>query len=257
LGAGEIGTFLKSATDKGMEQTPRIFLTAEWRELAMLNYTVDPGLLHRFVPQGTELDVWGGQYFLSLVGFRFIKTKVRGIPVPGHRNFDEVNLRFYVRRRVGDDWRRGVVFIREIVPKRAIAFVARVLYNEKYIALPMSHQIADREGSRDVEYRWTFHDRSNKLSVAVSGEAAIPAQGSEEHFITEHFWGYSAQPGGSCLEYRVEHPSWPVWIATKAHFEGDVAELYGQDLAAILQREPDSAFLAVGSPVTVYHGRRI
>ena len=240
-----------------MEPTARIFLTAEWRELAMLNYAIEPSLLHRFVPSGTELDIWEGRCFLSLVGFRFIKTKVRGMPIPGHRNFEEVNLRFYVRRRTGDGWRRGVVFIREIVPRRAIALVARVLYNEKYVALPMSHQIARRADGVDVAYGWTWRGRSNKLGVAVRGEPALPAPDSEAHFITEHFWGYSAQADGGCVEYRVEHPSWAVWTATKVHFEGDVAELYGQDFDTILQREPDSAFLAVGSGVAVYQGGRI
>jgi uncharacterized protein YqjF (DUF2071 family) len=240
-----------------MEPTLRIFLTAEWRELAMLNYAVDPRLLHSFVPSGTELDIWEGRCFLSLVGFRFIKTKVRGMAIPGHQNFEEVNLRFYVRRRATDGWRRGVVFIREIVPQRAIAVVARILYNEKYIALPMFHEISRREDGLSVEYGWTLRGRSNKLTVAVRGEAAVPAEGSQPHFITEHFWGYSAQPDSSCMEYRVEHPPWAVWTATGAHFEGDVAELYGQDFAVVLQREPDSALLAVGSGVTVYQGRRI
>jgi uncharacterized protein len=234
-----------------------VFLTAEWRALAMLNYAVDPGILQQFVPHGTEVDYWNNQCFVSLVGFRFIKTKVMGIALPLHRNFEEVNLRFYVRRRVGNEWRRGVVFIREIVPRRAIAAVAKIFYNEKYVALPMTHYIRQHDAGLDVQYQWTWHGTSNKLTVAVTGEAALPAEDSKAHFITEHFWGYSAQPDGGCIEYRVEHPSWTVWTAHRARFEGDAAELYGQELGTVLQREPDSAFLATGSPVTVYRGRKI
>jgi uncharacterized protein len=241
----------------GVNANPRIFLIAQWRELAMLNYAVSPELLQKFVPRGTELDDWHGQFFVSLVGFRFIKTKVMGIPLPFHRNFDEINLRFYVRRRVGTEWRRGVVFVREIVPRRAIAAVAKFLYNEKYVALPMSHQIQRHDAGLDVQYRWTFRGMSNKLSLTVTGEAALPGEDSEARFITEHFWGYSMQPDGRCVEYRVDHPSWAVWTAHRARFEGDGAQLYGQDLAAVLRREPDSAFLAAGSAVTVYRGRRI
>jgi uncharacterized protein len=244
-------------TNISMSTLPHVFLTAEWRELALLNYAVSPDLLLGFVPRGTELDDWNGQFFVSLVGFRFIKTKVMGISLPFHRNFDEVNLRFYVRRREGTDWRRGVVFVREIVPRRAIAALARFLYNEKYVALPMSHQIQRHDAGLDVRYQWTFQGRSNKLSVCVTGEAALPGEASEAHFITEHFWGYSAQPDGGCIEYRVDHPSWAVWTAHQARFEGDATQIYGKDLAAVLQREPDSAFLAVGSPVTVYRARRI
>ena len=236
---------------------PPVFLTAEWRYLALLNYAVAPGLLQKFVPQGTELDDWNGTCFLSLVGFRFLKTKVRGICLPFHRNFDEVNLRFYVRRREGSEWRRGVVFIREIVPRWAIAAVARALYNERYVALPMSHQIRSHDGTLEVYYEWIFRGRHNRLSISASGEPAIPSEASEAHFITEHFWGYSQQRDAGCMEYRVEHPSWAVWQAASASFAGDAAELYGADLGAVLQRPPDSAFLAAGSPVTVFRGRKI
>lgn len=240
-----------------MSRVPRVFLTAEWRELALLNYGVSPDLLRGFVPRGTELDDCHGQFFVSLVDFRFLKTKVMGIPFPFHRNFEEINLRFYVRHREGREWRRGVVFIREIVPRIAIAAAARFLYNEKYVALPMSHEIQRHDEALDVQYQWTFKGRSNTLNLTVTGEASLPREGSEAQFITEHFWGYSAQPGGGCLEYRVDHPSWAVWTAQRACFEGDATQLYGKDLAAVLQREPDSAFLAAGSAVTVYRGRRI
>jgi len=234
-----------------------VFLTAEWRELAMLNYAVNPDLLRQFVPRGTELDDWNNILFISLVGFRFLNTKVRGISWPFHRSFEEVNLRFYVRRREGAELRRGVVFIREIVPRWAIAMVARRLYGERYLSLPMSHEIRDSNGKLDVRYEWTFQARQNSLTLAAKGEPALPAEGSEAQFITEHFWGYSAQRNAACLEYRVEHPSWPVWSATSARFEGDATELYGRELATVLQREPNSAFLAVGSPVTVYCGTKI
>jgi uncharacterized protein YqjF (DUF2071 family) len=249
--------FPLAAQNMPLSKNSSVFLTAEWRELAMLNYAVSPDLLQQFVPRGTELDAWNGQYFVSLVGFRFVKTKVMGLPLPFHRNFDEVNLRFYVRRREGDEWRRGVVFIREIVPRWAIAAVARLLYNEKYVALPMSHRIERHEAGLDVQYRWTLQNRNNQLSIAVTGEAALPSEGSEAQFITEHFWGYSAQADGGCIEYRVDHPSWVVWSAHTARFEGDTAQLYGRELAAVLQREPNSGFLAAGSPVTVYRGRKI
>jgi uncharacterized protein YqjF (DUF2071 family) len=89
---------------------PGPFLTAEWRDLAMLNYEIDAAVLRPFVPAGTELDAWGGRTFVSVVGFRFLGTRVRGVPVPGHRDFEELNLRFYVRRVADDGPRRGVVF---------------------------------------------------------------------------------------------------------------------------------------------------
>lgn len=238
--------------------TEAVFLSAEWRHLAMLNYRVDAALLSEFMPRGTELDRWNGQVFVSLVGFRFLKTKVWGMPIPLHSNFDEVNLRFYVRRHAEEDKRRGVVFIREIVPRRAIAMVARTFYNEKYVALPMAHEIAaNGDGKLAVSYRWRRAGAWAAMRVEAVGEPQPLVDGSEEQFITEHFWGYAAQKDGSTLEYRVSHPSWRVWTARRAGFSGDVEALYGPKLAAVLRQPPNSAFLAEGSPVTVRRGRRL
>jgi uncharacterized protein YqjF (DUF2071 family) len=234
------------------------FLTAEWRYLAMLSYEVDPRLLQKLVPAGTELDRWHGKTFVSLVGFRFLNTKVFGVPIPFHRNFDEGNLRFYVCRRESSEVRRGVVFVREIVPRWAIAAVARAFYNEQYVSLPMSHSIVSRpDGQVQVEYGWRTHQGWNRLSLSASGEPRIPEEGSEAQFIAEHYWGYSAQRDGGCVEYRVAHPAWRVWTSQDAKFEGDVEELYGRDLAAALKGPPASAFLAEGSAVTVYRGERL
>jgi uncharacterized protein YqjF (DUF2071 family) len=229
------------------------FLTAEWRMLAMLNYEVDPGLLNALVPAGTELDRWQGRLYVSLVGFRFLNTRVLGVPIPFHRDFDEVNLRFYVRRRAGDEVRRGVVFVREIVPKWAIAAVARNVYNEKYVSLPMRHRIEFPQ----VQYEWRTRSGWSSLQIATQGEAFMPGEKSEEQFITEHYWGYAAQRDGSSVEYRVEHPSWKVWTGAEAKFEGDVEDLYGEALAAVLKSPPRSAFLAEGSAVSVGRGNTL
>ncbi len=261
--------------------SPGTFLTAEWRYLAMLNYEVDPALLNKFVPKGTELDRWNGKLFASLVGFRFLNTKVFGIGIPLHRDFDEVNLRFYVRRVVEGEVRRGVVFVKEIVPRWAIATVARVVYNENYVALPMWHSLkphllkphrvepqadaaldgvkADgaKLGGMDAEYGWRTARGKNKISVTTVGDPKPLDEGSEEQFITEHYWGYAVQRDGGTVEYRVEHPSWKVWRAANAAFEGDVEELYGRELAEAVKGRPASAFLAEGSEVTVRKGGRI
>ena len=235
----------------------KVFLTAQWRYLAMLNYDVDPALLKRFVPAGTELDLWNGHAFLSLVGFRFLNTKVFGISFPFHCNFEEVNLRLYVQRREGALVKRGVVFIREIVPRWLIATVARTFYNEQYVSLPMSHRMSALDAGLAVGYEWNSAGGWNRMSLTVRGEPLPPEGGSVEQFITEHYWGYAAQRDGGCIEYQVAHPPWRVWTALDARFEGDMKELYGNDLAAVLEKDPTSAFLAEGSEVTVYKGRRL
>jgi uncharacterized protein YqjF (DUF2071 family) len=218
----------------------------------MLNFEIDPSRLQPWLPRGTELDAWNGHSFLSVVGFRFLDTRVLGLGFPFHRDFEEVNLRFYVRRRGPEGWRRGVVFVKEIVPRAAIALVARLLYNENYVALPMSHRI-----EASVTYAWRFGGRENRLSLLPASEPAAMAEGSEEEFIAEHYWGYSVQRDGGTVEYRVEHPRWRVARAAEASLDCDVAGLYGPAFADALSRRASSAFLAEGSAVTVHKGVRL
>ena len=229
------------------------FLSAEWRWLAMVNYEIDPALVQPYLPAGTEIDFFEGKTYVSLVGFMFLGTKVMGIPVPFHRNFEEVNLRFYVRRRSEDGWRRGVVFIKEIVPRWAIAWLARTRYDENYVSLPMRHQIAGDQ----FRYDWRVNRQWNHLQVLRTGEPASAIPGSEQEFITEHYWGYSATPDGNTVEYRVEHEPWRIWNVQESSVHVSVADLYGSEFVQPLSTEPTSAFLAEGSAVTVRRGQKL
>lgn len=224
----------------------------------MLNYEVEPSALKAFLPVGTELDVWKGRTLVSVVGFLFLGTRLMGVPIPFHQDFEEVNLRFYVRRKAEDGWRRGVVFIREIVPRRLIAIVARKLYNEPYIALPMTHCFEGQSGLlKSVEYGWRFKNQKNSIKVLTREPARDLEAGSEAEFITEHYWGYNIQRNGAALEYRVDHPRWRVYETVEARLDCDVSNLYGAQFSASLRQKPTSAFLAEGSAVTVYRGVRV
>jgi uncharacterized protein YqjF (DUF2071 family) len=226
------------------------FLTANWRYLAMMNFLVDPDIVAPLVPPGTELDFENGETFVSIVGFLFLDTRLLGLPIPLHRDFEEVNLRFYVRKKSADTWRRGVVFVRELVPKRAIATIARVFYGEPYLALPMKHEIEHVDLRVKVEYSWRRGSKWESLRMSASGEPqSIPA-GSHAEFITEHYWGYTCFRGG-CSEYRVEHPRWKVWNAETHELRADAAALYGDQFVETLSAAPRSAFIAEGSPITV------
>ena len=238
----------------------RPFLTAAWRYLVMLNYEIDPSLLTALVPRGTELDRWNDRTMVSVVGFRFLDTRVFGIPIPLHRDFDEINLRFYVRRRAADGWQRGVVFIREVVPRRLIALAARIGYNEPYVALPMRHDVqmepAESGGHGLARYQWR-QDRWYTIEARTSGPSQPLEPGSEAEFITEHYWGYTRQRDGGTLEYRVDHPRWRIWNAESARLDCDVERTYGREFLSALRAAPTSAFVADGSAVTVYAGQRI
>ncbi len=237
------------------------FLTAEWRYLLMLQYEVDAAILEPLVPRGMELDRWGSRALVSLVGFRFLNTRVLGVSVPLHRHFDEVNLRFYVRRRVVEGWRRAVVFVREIVPRRVIALVARLWYNEPYLALPMRHEIqmagAEHAEPGRVRYEWRRGGRWHRLEASTVGPPCPPAENSEEEFISEHHWGYTVQRDGGCLEYQVGHPRWRVWQTSRALLDCEVGPLYGPAFVPHLRGQPVSAFVADGSAVVVFRGRRL
>jgi uncharacterized protein YqjF (DUF2071 family) len=250
----------------------RVFLTARWQLLAMLNWVIEPALLEPLIPRGTELDFQDGKTFISLVGFLFRHTRVLGIGVPGHCNFEEVNLRFYVRRGVEGEVRRGVAFIKEIVPRWAIAQMAHVCYNEPYVALPMRHEVSGPaaetagtgnresgigEDSGRVAYSWQFGKRWNSLEVQYAGAKTPLIAGSLEQFIAEHYWGYCGQRDGSTVEYQVEHPPWNIWPGVEAKIDCDAAGLYGPQFAQVLSQPPTSAFLADGSEIAVMRPERI
>ena len=209
-----------------------------------------PGTAPTAVAAGNGARFFQGTTYVSLVGFRFLQTKVFGLGIPWHRDFEEVNLRFYVRRRTGDGWRRGVAFVGELVPRRAIAFVARWLYGEPYTALPMGHRIQHTAASIHVEYRWNRDGRWESLGVLGGGEPQPLLAGSHEEFIAEHYWGYTARRGG-CSEYQVEHPPWRIWSGTESYVHADLLALYGPLFVEALSVRPFSTFIADGSAVTV------
>ena len=239
------------------------FLTAHWRHLVMVNYAVDPTILLPLTPAGTELDTWRGVCLVSMVGFMFDETKVFGcIPIPLHASFPEVNLRFYLKRRVGGETRRGVAFIKELVPSRSVTWVARTLFHENYQRAPMQRKIELANPSRPDEggqysYEWHQNGSWSRLSGRTTGQLAELAEGSIEQFITEHYWGYSGGGDRRTIEYEVEHPSWRVWQAEHIRFEADVETLYGRGFVEPLSATPHSALVAEGSPVRLYYGRRL
>lgn len=227
------------------------FLTAEWRKLAFANYIVDPQLLKAYVPYGTELDLWQGKCYASLVGFRFVNVRLLGIKIPFHVNFEEANLRFYVKRKEGKEWKRGVVFIKEIVPKAAITFVANTIYKENYQTLPMRHLWEESGNRRTVEYAWKTNANWHTFRInAAKAPSPIPL-GGETEFITEHYWGYAQVGKNKTNEYEVTHPKWEQYEVHDYHIEVDYDQVYGKAFAFLNQEQPSSVMLAEGSPITV------
>ena len=238
-----------------MSKTRSPFLTAAWRRLVMLNYLVDPTVLKPYLPAHTELDLWKNNCYVSLVGFMFQDTRVLGVKVPFHINFEEINLRFYVRRHDPElGWKRGVVFIREIVPKPAIAWVANTLYRERYVSRAMQHRWEEAADSLAVSYQWKEKGQLQTFGVQASNRPEDLTPGSEAEFITEHYWGYAYWDKHRTMEYQVEHPSWKVYPIESWHSNVVFSEAYGQDFAFLDRETPHSVFLAEGSEIIVRKG---
>lgn len=226
-------------------------LTAEWRKLAMANYIVDPQALLPYLPSGTELEIWNGNCYLSLVGFQFKETRLRGIKVPFHVNFEQVNLRFYVVRKTENEVRRGVVFIQEIVSKPALSLVANLVFREHYITRRMQHSTEIDADSIKVQYAWKTSNKWNKIEVIASSKAEGIPLDSEAEFITEHYWGYAKKNAQKTNEYEVTHPRWLHYPVQDYTVDVDFARTYGENFAFLNAAQPASIFLAEGSEITV------
>lgn len=233
------------------------FLEAQWRKLLMVNYEISPEILRKYLPYKTELDLWNNRCYVSLVGFLFVDTKVLGIRFPFHVNFEEVNLRFYVRYHDKSVWKRGVVFIKEIVPKFMITMVANAVYNENYATHPCKHEIIENDSELFVKYLWKSAGEWNHLQAMASNRAQAILADSEEEFITEHYWGYARYSDKKTNEYEVAHPRWNVYPVKNYTIQCNFAELYGEDFAFLKDATPTSVLLAEGSEISVLKGKTI
>ncbi|PKH49195.1 hypothetical protein CXF68_00170 [Tenacibaculum sp. Bg11-29] len=226
------------------------FLNAAWRKLVMINYEVNPGILQKYVPNGTELDFFNDKCYVSVIGFMFLDTKILGMKIPFHRNFEEVNLRFYVKRKVKNEYKRGVVFIKEIVPKSAITFVANTIYNENYETLPMKHIWEESDEKLKVSYQWKKAKKWNEISVEVSNTLCEVEENSEAEFIAEHYWGY-AKNINITTEYEVKHPKWKQYLVEDYKVAIDFLATYGKCFKELENQKPTSVFLMEGSEISV------
>lgn len=233
------------------------FIKAEWRKLAIANYAVDAALLKPYLPAKTELDAWNDTIYVSLVGFMFVNTKVLGLKIPFHTNFEEANLRFYVRHKDGNEWKRGVVFIKEIVPRHAITFVANILYKEHYQTLPMRHLWEVNDNTRLTRYEWKCNNQWQSFAVESEVNTRPIMEGSETEFITEHYWGYTKINPTKTFEYEVTHPKWEAYSVQKYNIDVDFGLTYGKEFELLNKLQPKSVMLAEGSLITVENKREL
>jgi len=237
-----------------------VFLSARWKYLLMANYAIDPSVLAPLVPAGCKLDFYEGKTYVSVVGFLFEDVRLKGLPIPFHTFFEEVNLRFYVVYDNGRQRKRGVVFVREIVPKPIVAWVANVIYNENYAAVPMKHDIRLPKAPGDclqVNYQWRWKGRWQTFAAKANPRPKPIIDGTFTEFITEHYWGYAQVNQRHTMEYAVEHPRWNAFEVQDFTLDLDVASVYGPAYTPYIQGTPASVFLADGSDVIVRDGVKL
>jgi len=233
------------------------FIKAEWRKLAIVNYEIEADLLQKYLPYQTEIDKWNGITYVSLVGFMFVNTKVLGMKIPFHTNFEEVNLRFYVKHKDGNEWKRGVVFIKELVPRGAITFVANTLYKEHYETRKMRHTWDNQGNQQIVQYEWKSGNEWESILVETDKESLAIVENSETEFITEHYWGYTKINEKKTFEYEVTHPKWEHYKVNKYSINVDFGKLYGKEFQILNNQKPKSVMLAEGSLITVENKRKL
>ncbi|WP_159474764.1 YqjF family protein [Dyadobacter sp. 3J3] len=227
------------------------FLKAKWQNLIMANYAVPPEVLAPYLPKGVELDFYQGKTYVSLVGFLFKDTKIFSVPIPFYGTFEEVNLRFYVIRKTGNEIKRGVVFINETVPSKIVAVVANYLYKEHYVSIPTRHDWKSNGKVKQIKFDWKIANEWNSI-YAEASEAGVPmAVDSIEEFIFEHYYGYTKIDDASTEEYNIHHDRWNVNEVINYDINCNFAAMYGKDFDFLKDLEPDSVMLAEGSPVSV------
>ena len=233
------------------------FLRASWENLVLVNYVIEPKVLSPYIPKGTELDLWNGKCYVSLVGFLFKNTKLLGFKIPFHVNFEEINLRFYVKRKENNKWKRGVVFIKELVPKWALSFVANTIYKEHYQTVPMKNNISINNEILNVSYKWKINNKWYSIEVNAEQECSLIEKESETEFITEHYWGYARVNDIRTNEYEVTHPRWVHHKIKDYKINVDFEKVYGTDFSFLNNSKPNSVMLAKGSHITVEKRRKL
>jgi uncharacterized protein YqjF (DUF2071 family) len=228
-----------------------IFLKAQWENIIMANYEIDPEILYPYLPKGVELDLYKGKAYVSLVGFMFKKTKLFNVAIPWFGTFEEINLRFYVIRKEGDKWKRGVVFINETIPYPIVAWMANKLYKEHYTVVPTRHEISIEKNKQNVNFEWLLNKKWNSIYVEATTDSKAMKNQSLEKFIYEHYYGYTKIDEHNTEEYKLQHPSWMVNEVLDYKIDCDFTAMYGESFSVLNTAKPEAVFIAEGSSVAI------
>ena len=234
---------------------------AEWREIVVINFEIDPKLLRNFIPPKTELDFFNETSFVTLMARACKNVKPYGWPIVFAKSIDQILLRFYVKRKVGDTWRRGVCLIRDYLPKRKASFFLNWMFKHSFTQVPIKRTSSNFESGLPtqlptVEYQWTTGDYVNHIKVNARSQMRQQEQETKESFVLDHHYGYTVKEGKT-YEYYVEYSPWAMWDAQSGSFDCDTENVFGRPFVRALKQRPASVFLARGSDVIIYRPTEI
>lgn len=227
-------------------------LRAEWNNIIMANYAVPKELLLPYVPYKTELDFFESETYVTLAGFMFLNTQMLGFDIPFHSNFEEVTLRFYVKSTRGLAAKRGVVFIKEIVPKYAITLLANTVFGQNYMTLKMKSFHQDMGDHMETAYEWKHLDKWNKLTAKAGKRSTPIRQNRFNEFIADHYYGFRKNGETKTYQYEVEHELWETFNVIDYSVNCDFGSLFGNEFSILNKEKPKSVFMLKGSEIRIH-----
>jgi hypothetical protein len=223
-------------------------MTASWKRLINMTYAVSPELLLPHVPAGVTLDCIDGKAFVGLVPFSFENVTMNRLRIPFHQSFPEINLRFYVKHRLG----RGVVFLRECAPKRAVVWLARKKYNEPYCCKKMKEKVRMfTDGTFSVAHSLWSNGIKNTVEVTARTTPVFPDKNSSAHYFKELELGFGIAHNKQTMLYRIHHPEWEVFPVVSYALNMNFGAVFGEKWAFLSAEKPLDVSLVKGSAVTV------
>ena len=181
----------------------------EWRDLAYIHFDYDPTVVQALLPEGLEVDTWGGRAWVGLIPFSMRNISFPFTPaVPWLGSFPEINVRTYVIR----DGVPGVWFFSLDVNRLLPAFVARLTYRLPYCWGRASNILDGHRLVTHVRRRWPAGDAAARIEVSIGDAIADPSP--FEHFLTAR-WGLYSRAGRTKVRYApVDHPRWELHRAS-------------------------------------------
>ena len=204
------------------------FMAQKWENLLFLHWPVSKESLESTIPEDLEVDLFEGEAWLSVVGFRLSELRIKPFVQIPWKDFSELNLRTYVRDQAG---RRGVWFY-SLDSSDLLAVVgARLLYGLNYRYASIDHN----QKNDFIEY--TSETKSKRGGIKGSISSSSPAMkmvgemakaGTLNYFLLERYRFWSKQTyRGKLSSAQVRHRPYDAVCLDQADYQGELFSCQG------------------------------